>query len=62
MFSFEARAAALGPVGIEAGARVGGGSSTISLLPNPQGFNLGARGGLSIFNIYAGVSFMYYVG
>jgi hypothetical protein len=55
-------ASALGPVGVEVGARVGGGTSTASSGPNPLGFGLGGRAGASIFNVYAGVSFMYYLG
>jgi hypothetical protein len=55
---------ALGPVDIEAGAKVGVGTnpSSESNAPNALGFGLGARGGVSIMGIYAGVSFMYYLG
>jgi hypothetical protein len=53
---------ALGPVGIEAGAKVGAGTTAIDESFNPRGFGLGARGGISIFNVYAGVAGVYYFG
>jgi hypothetical protein len=55
-------ASALGPVGIEVGAKVGAGTNPTGDSLNPFGFGLGARAGVSIFNIYAGLSFMYYFG
>jgi hypothetical protein len=58
-----ARADALGPIGIEAGAKVGVGTNPVSgSTINPLGFGIGARGGISIFNIYAGVAGVYYLG
>jgi hypothetical protein len=68
-----ARAAnALGPVDVEVAARVGGGTSPVSsgsnssssgnLDINPLGFGVGGRAGVSFFNVYAGLSAMYYFG
>lgn len=64
------QAHALGPIDLEVGAKVGGGSNPISgpksadgvSEPNPIGFGIGARGGISFFGLYAGVSGMYYLG
>ncbi len=58
---------ALGPVDLEVGAKVGMGTNPISdqngvSTPNPLGFGLGARGGVSFLGIYAGVQLMYYFG
>jgi hypothetical protein len=53
---------ALGPVDIELGARIGGGTSPLSQQPSPLGFGIGARGGASLFGFYGGLSFMYYAG
>ncbi|MGH7285572.1 MAG: hypothetical protein ACRELY_28965, partial [Polyangiaceae bacterium] len=56
---------ALGPVGIEAGARVGYGSAPSnfpSTSPNPLGVGLGARAGVDLFGFYGGLSLMYYLG
>src|SRR5579862_4965574 len=58
---------ALGPVDLEVGAKVGVGTNPISdqngtSTPNPLGFGLGARGGVSFLGIYAGVQLMYYFG
>lgn len=59
-------ARALGPVDIEAAARVGGASSPIKDDVNGRtgalGFGLGGRAGVSIFGIYGGVAAMYYLG
>jgi hypothetical protein len=54
-------ASALGPVNIELGGKIGEGTNPTGDV-NPLGFGLGARGGVSFFNIYAGLSFMYYFG
>jgi outer membrane protein with beta-barrel domain len=62
---------ALGPVDLEVGAKVGVGTNPISSTnagnvsvssPNPLGFGLGARGGVSFLGIYGGIQFMYYFG
>jgi len=64
---------ALGPVDLEIGAKVGVGTNPISSAntpgssngqstPNPLGFGLGARGGVSFLGFYGGVSLMYYFG
>jgi len=53
---------ALGPIDLELGAKVGAGTSPASSGPNPLGFGLGGRGGISFFGIYAGVDAMYYFG
>jgi len=61
--AFSRPARALGPVDIEAAARVGGTSDPIKGPGlNPLGFGAGGRAGVSIFGIYAGVSGMYYLG
>jgi hypothetical protein len=57
------RAHALGPVGVEAGLKVGGGSNpgdTESI--NPFGFGFGVRGGVTVVGIYGGVSLVDYRG
>ena len=53
---------ALGPIDLELGAKVGAGTRPASRGPNPLGFGLGGRGGVSFFGIYAGVDAMYYLG
>jgi hypothetical protein len=58
---------ALGPVDLEIGAKAGVGTNPISSnngqsAPNPLGFGLGARGGVSFLGFYGGVSLMYYFG
>ncbi len=58
---------ALGPVDLEIGAKAGVGTNPISSnngqsAPNPLGFGLGARGGVSFLGFYGGVSLMYYIG
>jgi hypothetical protein len=61
--AFSRPAWALGPVDIEAAARVGGGSNPLKDADiNVLGFGLGGRAGVSIFGIYGGVSAMYYLG
>jgi hypothetical protein len=57
------QAFALGPVDLEVAAKVGGGTSTVSGGgPNPLGFGLGGRAGVSIFGFYGGLAAMYYLG
>jgi hypothetical protein len=60
---------ALGPIGIEAGAKIGVGSNPVGTYtpvtetpPNPLGFGLGARGGITFMGFYGGLSAMYYLG
>jgi hypothetical protein len=55
-------AIALGPVDLELGGKAGIGTNPSSSAPNPLGFGLGGRGGLSFFGLYAGVDVMYYFG
>ena len=53
---------ALVPVDVEVGARVGVGTNPDSRGPNPYGFGLGGRGGVSIFHFYGGLSAIHYFG
>jgi hypothetical protein len=62
----DANADALGPVGVEAGAKVGAGvplnkGSSPDVIP-AMGFGLGGRAGVTLFNVYAGFSGVYYFG
>lgn len=62
-FAFSRPARALGPIDVEAAARVGGATNPIKDSSiNPLGFGAGGRAGVSLFGIYAGVSGMYYFG
>jgi hypothetical protein len=53
---------ALGPIDLEVGARIGGGTSPFGGGPSPLGFGIGGRAGGSFLGYYGGLSFMYYVG
>jgi hypothetical protein len=55
---------ALGPVDLElAVSPLGGGTSTVgSGTVNPLGYGIGARAGIDVFGLYAGVAAMYYFG
>jgi hypothetical protein len=53
---------ALGPLDLEVGANVGAGTNPFAYAPNPLGFGLGGRAGVSFLGIYAGVNVMYYFG
>jgi hypothetical protein len=54
---------ALGPVDVEVAGKVGGASNVLSgSNPNPLGFGLGGRAGVSIFGFYGGLAGMYYFG
>jgi hypothetical protein len=55
---------ALGPVDLEIGARAGVGTAPggTSNGPNPLGFGVGGRAGVSILGLYGGISGMYYLG
>jgi hypothetical protein len=55
-------ARALGPIDVEAAAKIGGGTSPFGSFPNPLGFGLGARGGVVLGGLYGGVSLIYYFG
>lgn len=58
-------ASALGPVDIELGLKAGGATNPFGgnpQPPNPLGFGLGARGGISFFSVYAGLNVLYYFG
>jgi hypothetical protein len=68
-FAMTRDAHALGPVGVEVGAKVGVASNpssapanSIVTPSNPLGFGIGARGGVDIMGFYGGVSLMYYLG
>lgn len=53
---------ALGPVDLELAGKAGVGTSPGGAKPNPLGFGLGARGGVSLLGLYGGLAFMYYLG
>ncbi len=55
-------ALALGPVDLEIAAKAGVGTSPGGTTPNPLGFGLGARAGVSLLGLYGGLAFMYYLG
>lgn len=58
-------ASALGPVDIEIGAKVGGGTTPSNITSgeaNPLGFGIGSRVGASFLGFYGGVSIAYYFG
>lgn len=57
----ENTAHALGPIDIEAGAKVGVATNP-SDGNNPYGFGLGLRGGVGIFGFYGGISAVHYFG
>jgi hypothetical protein len=63
--SFANDASALGPLDLEVGAKVGVGTTPSNIpsgFPNPLGFGLGARAGVSILGLYGGGSIVYYLG
>jgi len=60
--SIPQRAFALGPVDLEIGARLGGGTGTVGTEPNALGLGLGGRAGVSLFGFYGGIAGMYYFG
>jgi hypothetical protein len=56
---------ALGPLDLEIGAKAGVGTTpggVPSGSPNPLGFGIGGRAGVSIIGLYGGLSGMYYLG
>jgi hypothetical protein len=58
-------ARALGPVDLEIGARAGAATNPFTgsgQPPNPLGFGLGGRAGVSIFGFYGGLGALYYFG
>jgi hypothetical protein len=57
-------ARALGPIDLEAGAKLGMGTnpSNNNGGPNPLGLGLGARGGVSFMGLYGGLNLVYYFG
>ncbi len=56
-------AKALGPIDVEAAAKVGYGTNPFGGgYPNPLGLGLGVRGGVSLLGFYGGLGLMYYVG
>jgi hypothetical protein len=62
LFAVPRDAHALGPVGIEIGAKAGFGTQPSNTDTNFLGFGLGGRGGVTFMNIYAGVNVLYYFG
>jgi len=58
----ERDAHALGPVDVELGARVGFGTNPDANGPNPFGFGVGGRAGVTLFHIYGGLSAIHYFG
>ena len=62
VFSHSHDAKAIGPVDIEVAAKAGVGSNPGNGTINPLGFGLGARGGVSIIGIYAGLNIVNYFG
>lgn len=59
-WSGEARA--LGPVGVEAAAKIGFGTNPTTTGPTPLGLGMGGRAGVSYAGFYLGGSAIYYVG
>ena len=55
-------ARALGPIDLEVAAKGGYGTNPFSVSPNPLGAGLGARAGVGIFGLYAGLAILYYFG
>ena len=55
---------ALGPLSLEVGINAGYGSNpdSNSYSPNPLGFGLGGRAGVSVFGLYGGLAGDYYFG
>lgn len=65
VMTFATRASALGPLDVEIGAKAGVGTSPSNLpseAPNPLGFGVGARAGVSILGLYGGGNIVYYLG
>ena len=60
--SSEPEARALGPIDLEGGLKVGVGTTPATFAASPLGFGIGGRAGVGFFNVYAGVSAMYYAG
>jgi hypothetical protein len=58
ILAFATKVDALGPVGIEIGARAGVATSPLG----PLGFGIGGRGGISILGLYAGIDVIDYLG
>lgn len=66
-FAMIPSAHALGPVDVEIAARAGFATNPVSSnngvsSPNPLGFGLGARAGVSFMGIYGGINVIYYFG
>src|ERR1700716_3017857 len=56
-------ARALGPVDLEIAGKVGAGTNPFGNgFPNPLGFGIGARAGVSLLGFYGGLGLMYYFG
>jgi hypothetical protein len=61
ILSVSANAHALGPLSLEIGLKAGEGTNPVSG-PNPLGFGIGGRAGVSILGFYGGVSVIDYLG
>jgi hypothetical protein len=65
VLSFANNAAALGPLDLEVGVKAGVGTTPSNIpdgSPNPLGFGIGGRAGISILGLYGGGSIIYYTG
>lgn len=61
LWASERDAKALGPIDLEAGLKIGAGTKP-NYEPNPFGFGIGGRAGVSLFNLWLGASAMHYFG
>jgi len=61
-FAWSGDAHALGPVGVEAAAKIGFGTNPTTTGPSPLGFGIGGRAGVSYAGFYLGGSAVYYAG
>ena len=61
-FAWSGDARALGPVGVEAAAKIGFGTNPTTTGPSPLGFGIGGRAGVSCAGFYLGGSAVYYAG
>jgi len=62
LFAVPSKAWALGPVGVEVAVKAGYGANPGPSDPNPLGFGLGGRAGVSFMGVYGGVNILYYFG
>lgn len=63
IFFRSTEAHALGPIGVEVGARLGYATNPDSNISNPLGTNIGVRGGVDLFHkLYLGLNAQYFFG